>query len=116
MATALPRPFLSLAELPAISSSTLKNRFGEAVQQAQGGAVAIQRHHRTEFVLVDASQYEHLLRSQGVMLDALGEKFDLMVAKMNTPPARRAVAQLFGATPGALGKAAVRAGLRNRGR
>lgn len=99
----------SLAHLPAVPTSDLKNRFGEICQSARKGAVAITRHHRVEFVLLPAAQYEELNQARTAPLEALAAQFDDMVAKMDTPAAKRGVKGLFSAKPSALGATAVKA-------
>lgn len=94
--------------LPAMTASELKNNFGLASQQAAKGALAITRHNRAEFVLMPVQEYVELQRARQAPLDGLATQFDAMVAKMNTPAARRGVVALFKATPGQLGKVAVK--------
>lgn len=94
--------------LPAMTATELKNNFGLASLQAAKGALAITRHNRAEFVLMPVQEYAELQRARQAPLDGLAGQFDAMVAKMNTPAARRGVAALFKATPGQLGKVAVK--------
>ncbi|MGH7946313.1 MAG: type II toxin-antitoxin system Phd/YefM family antitoxin [Opitutaceae bacterium] len=105
----------ALAGLPTVTASSLKNNFGEASMQASKGALAITRHNRAEFVLMPVGQYVELQRSRQAPLDALAAQFEAMVARMNTPAAKRGIAKLFKATPAELGKSAVKAA-RVRGR
>lgn len=83
--------------------------FGEVALQAMKGAVAITRHQRAEFVLLPVDQYLALQEAQAAPLEDLASQFDAMVARMNTPAAKRGVAKLFQATPTELGKSAVMA-------
>ena len=98
-----------LASLPVVTASDLKNRFGKVIVQALKEPVAITRRQRAEFVLLPAAQYLALQQARTAPLEALTSEFDAMVARMNTPAAKRGVAKLFAAGPAALGKAAVKA-------
>lgn len=99
----------AISGLRAVTASDLKNRFGAVSAQAKSGAVAITRHGRAEFVLLAVERYLELQQARTAPLEALGAEFDAMVARMNAPAAKRGVAQLFQATPAALGKSAVKA-------
>ncbi len=105
----------AIASLPAVTASDLKNNFGEVSAQALKGPLAITRHQRAEFVLLPVDQYLELQQARTAPLDALTSQFDAMVARMNTPAAKRGVAKLFQASPAGLGKAAVKAARANRG-
>lgn len=113
MAHTAPAPhavgFSSVADLSEVSASVLKNKFSEVVRLASSGPLAVSRHNRREFVILTAGQYEELQQSRRAPLESLTAEFDQMVARMNTPKARRAAAALFSAGPKALGKAAVNA-------
>jgi prevent-host-death family protein len=98
-----------ISGLRTVTASDLKNKFGEVIAQALKGAVAITRHQRAEFVLLPVEQYLELQEARTASLDALTSEFDAMVARMNTPAARRGVDQLFKAAPAALGTSAVKA-------
>ena len=101
--------FGSVDELPEVTSSVLKNKFSEVARRAAREPLAITRHNRREFVILTAEQYEELQQSRRAPLASLTAEFDQMVAKMNTPKAKRATAALFSASSKALGKAAVNA-------
>jgi antitoxin Phd len=113
MSNAAPAPhasgFSSVADLPEVTASVLKNKFSEVARRASSAPLAVSRHNRREFVILAAGQYEELQRSRRAPLESLTAEFDQMVAKMNTPKAKRATAALFSASPKALGKAAVKA-------
>ena len=99
----------AISGLQAVTASDLKNNFGEVSVKAMKGALAITRHQRAEFVLLPVEQYLELQQARTAPLDALTSQFDAMVARMNTPTAKRGVAKLFQASPAALGKSAVKA-------
>lgn len=101
--------FSPVAELPEVTASVLKNKFSEIARLAAREPVAVSRHKRREFVILTSAQYEEMRESRLAPLAALAVEFDQMVAKMNTPEARRATASLFSASGKALGKAAVKA-------
>ena len=113
MANTAPAPhafgFASVADMSEVSASVLKNKFSEVARLASNGPLAVSRHNRREFVILTAGQYEELQQSRRAPLESLTAEFDQMVAKMNTPQAKRATAALFSASPKALGKAAVNA-------
>ena len=101
--------FSSVADLSEVTASVLKNKFSEVARLASSGPLAVSRHNRREFVILTAAQYEELQQSRRAPLESLAAEFDQMVAKMNTPKAKRATAALFTASPKALGKAAMNA-------
>ena len=98
-----------IGDLPVVSASEVKNRFGEIATRALKGALAIQRHQRTELVLMPMEEYVALRKGRLASLDDLSSRFDAMVARMNTPAAKRGAKGLFNASPAALGKSAVKA-------
>ena len=112
---ALPAPaphafgFASIADLSEVTASVLKNKFSEVARLASSAPLAVSRHNRREFVILTAGHYEELQQSRRAPLESLTAEFDQLVAKMNTPKAKRATAALFSASPQALAKAAVNA-------
>ena len=113
MANPAPAPhafgFSSVADLAEVTSSVLKNKFSEVARLASSGPLAVSRHNRREFVILTAAQYEELQQSRRAPLESLAAEFDQMVARMNTPKAKRATSALFSATSAALGRAAMKA-------
>lgn len=113
MANTAPAPhafgFASVADLPEVTASVLKNKFSEVARLASVAPLAVSRHNRREFVILTAAQYEEFQQNRRTPLDTLAGEFDQLVAKMNTPKARRATASLFAASGKALGEAAVKA-------
>jgi antitoxin Phd len=112
MANTAPAPhsfgFASIADLSEITASVLKNKFSEVARLASNGPLAVSRHHRREFVILTAAQYEELQQSRRAPLESLTAEFDQMVAKMNTPAGKRATDALFAATSADLGRAFVK--------
>lgn len=101
--------FSPIADLPAITTSDLKNKFSEVARLTAREPLAVSRHNRREFVILTAAQYDEFQKSRRAPLETLAAEFDQMVAKMNTPKAKRATASLFSASGKALGKAAANA-------
>lgn len=101
--------FSSVADLPAVTASLLKNKFGEVARRASAAPLAVSRHNRREFVILTAEQYESLQQSRRAPLEKLSAEFDELVASMQTGKARRATASLFMSSSKTLGKAAVNA-------
>jgi len=112
MANTVPAPhsfgFASIADLSEITASVLKNKFSEVARLASSGPLAVSRHHRREFVILTAEQYEELQQSRRAPLESLTAEFDQMVAKMNTPAGKQATAALFAATSADMSRAFVK--------
>lgn len=90
--------FASVATLPDISASDLKNKFSEVVRLASREPLAVTRHNRREFVILTADHYEELQQLRLAPLKTLTADFDQMVAKMNTPKDQAARASFFKAS------------------
>ncbi len=63
---------------------------------------------------VSATQAKSLSRASSEALDALRNKLEDLLKRMQTPAARKGMESAFNADPAALGKAAVEAGRRRR--
>jgi antitoxin Phd len=99
-----------LVDVPVVSASRLKNEFGTVFEQAAlSGAVVITRHDTPRAVLLSYAEFEALTASATPALDDLSDRFDKMLATMQTPEAKAGVAAAFDATPDELGAAAVEA-------
>lgn len=90
--------FASVATLPEVSASVVKNKFSEVARLASREPLAVSRHHRREFVILTAEHYEELHQSRLGPLKTLTADFDRMVEKMNTPADRAGRAQFFKAS------------------
>ena len=101
--------FASVDSLPEITASVLKNKFSDVARLASREPLAVTRHNRREFVILTAEHYEELQQSRRAPLENLTAEFDQLVARMNTPKAKRAAASLFPAKSAQLGKAALKA-------
>jgi prevent-host-death family protein len=99
-----------LVDVPAVAATRLKNEFGAVLEQAlRGGAVAITRHDSPKAVLVSYDEFQSLVKARAPDLNDLRAEYDVLLASMQTPAAKKGMAAAFAATPPALGRAAVRA-------
>nr|WP_256251160.1 type II toxin-antitoxin system prevent-host-death family antitoxin [Mycobacterium malmoense] len=99
-----------LVDAPTVTASRLRNEFGTVFEQAAlGGAVVITKHDTPRAVLLSYAEFVALVESATPALDDLGERFDELLATMQTPKAKAGVAAAFDATPEELGAAAVKA-------
>jgi antitoxin Phd len=100
----------------AIQSFTItefKERAREVIDLvAERKAVAISRHRVPEVVLISALDYAEFVTLRRERLDFLTQRYDQMVARMQTPEAAAGVDALFNATPEELGRAAIAAAKR----
>jgi antitoxin Phd len=100
----------NLVDVPTVTASRLKNEFGAVFEEAAlSGAVVITKHNTPRAVLVSYTEFEALTASTTPALDDLSERFDTLLASMQTPDAKAGVAAAFNATPDELGAAAVKA-------
>ena len=99
-----------LVDVPTVSATRLRNEFGTVFEQATvDGAVLITKHDAPKAVLLSYAEFEALTKSATPVLDDLSERFDELLATMQTPEAKAGVAAAFNATPQELGAAAVKA-------
>ena len=99
-----------LVDLPTVAATRVKNEFGAVLEQAlRGGAVAITRHDTPKAVLIAYDEFEALVRDRASSLYDLHAEYDVLLARMQTPAAKRGMAAAFDATPAQLGRAAVKA-------
>jgi antitoxin Phd len=75
-------------------------------------AVAISRHSVAEVVLISALDYAEFVTLRRERLNFLTQRYDQMMARMQTPEAAAGVDALFNATPEELGRAAIAAAKR----
>jgi antitoxin Phd len=100
----------NLVDVPTVTASRLKNEFGAVFEQAAlSGAVVITKHNTPRAVLVSYTEFEALAASTTPALDDLSERFDTLLATMQTADAKAGVAAAFNATPDELGAAAAKA-------
>jgi antitoxin Phd len=99
-----------LVDVPMVTASRLKNEFGTVFEEAAlNGAVVITKHDTPRAVLLSYAEFEALTATATPALDDLSERFDKLLAAMQTPRAKAGVAAAFDATPEELGAAAVKA-------
>ena len=79
-----------------------------------GGAVAITRHDTPKAVLVSYDEFQSLVKARSRTLDDLGTEFDALLARIQTPRARKGIKAAFNASPAELGRAAVKATRKHR--
>ncbi len=104
-----------LIDVPAVAATRLKNEFGAVLDQAvRGGAVAITRHDTPRAVLVSYDEFQALIRERSPSLHDLTAEYDVLLPRLQTPAARKSMAEAFNATPAALGRAAVKAARKRR--
>ncbi|HKC24646.1 MAG TPA: type II toxin-antitoxin system Phd/YefM family antitoxin [Thermoanaerobaculia bacterium] len=96
--------------MPTFTATDAKNEFGRVLDTAvEKGAVAITRRDAPRAVLLSIDEFDALVSAGGRTLDTLTAEFDQLLARMQTPKVRRAMAAAFDATPARLGGAAVAA-------
>ena len=99
-----------LVDVQSVPATTLKNEPGSVIERvAAGEAVAITRHNRPRAVLVSYEDFQELARARGAALEGLSAEFDRLLASMQAPAAKRAVAEAFASTPAQLGRSAAAA-------
>ena len=99
-----------LVDVPMVAASRFKNEFGAVFEEATlGGAVVITKHNTPKAVLLSYAEFEALTASATPALDDLSERFDQLMATMQTPKAKAGVTAAFDPTPEELGAAAVKA-------
>ena len=97
-------------EPSSVSASEAKSAFGRVLEMAiHGGAVVITRHDVPKAVLISVENFNELSGAAETRLDTLDREFDALLARMQTPRARRGMKTAFAASGKQLGKAAVAA-------
>ena len=99
-----------LVNISTVAATRVKNEFAAILDQAaSGGAVAITRHDTPKAVLLSYEEFESLVKARARTLDDLSTEFEELLARMQTPGAKKGVATAFNASPAQLGRAAVAA-------
>jgi len=101
-------------EVASFTATDAKNEFGRLLKKAVRGPVVITRNDEPEAVMVSFDEFRDLAGARESKLEALSKEFDALLAKMQTPDARRGMKAAFDATPARMGEAAV-AAARKRG-
>lgn len=93
-----------------IPASLAKNRFARVIDDAtQGREVFITRHKSPKVVVISVEKYNALSAATRSVLDRLTAQFDARLAAMQTAESQRAMNKAFHASPGELGRAALKA-------
>jgi antitoxin Phd len=91
-----------------MTATKVKNRMGQVLDRViQGETILIMRHEIPKAAVIPMAEFEKLFSPQEEGLGALSRKYDTMLARMQTPAARRGMKAAFDASPERLGKAAV---------
>lgn len=97
-------------EPSSVTASDAKSEFGRVLEMAvQGGAVVITKHDAPKAVLISVENFNALSGAAEAKLDTLNREFDALLARMQTPKARRGMKTAFAASGKQLGKTAVAA-------
>jgi prevent-host-death family protein len=102
-------------EAASVTASEAKSEFGRVLEMAiHGDAVVITKHAAPKAVLISVEHFNALSGAAETRLDTLDSEFDALLARTQTPKARRGMKAAFAASGKQLGKAAV-AATRKRG-
>jgi antitoxin Phd len=104
-----------LVDIQTVAATRLKNEFGTILEQAvRTGAVAITRHDTPKAVLLSYEEFQALVKARSPSLSDLTAEYDALLARMQTPKARKGMAAAFNASPAQLGRAALRQARKRR--
>ncbi len=104
-----------LIDVSRVAATKVKNEFGNILEKAmQGEAIAITRHDAPKAVLISYEEFLRLSEHQAPNLGDLSVEFDALLSRMQTPKAKKSMAQAFNAAPDELGRAAVETARRSR--
>jgi len=92
-----------------MTATKVKNQMGEVLDRVmQGQVVVITRHETPKAAVIPMAEFERLAQTTEQQLSALSGKYDAMLARMQTPKARKRMKAAFDASPRALAKAALK--------
>jgi len=101
-------PWVRGSKAVRMTATTAKNRMGEVLDKVmQGEVVLITRHETPKAAVIPMAEYAKLSGAPDEGLAALSRKYDAMLARMQTPAARKGMKAAFDAKPKQLGRAAV---------
>jgi antitoxin Phd len=104
-----------LIDILTVAASRFKNEFAAIFEMAAlGRAVAITKHDSPKAVLLSYAEFESLVKARSPALDDLSAQFDGLLARLQTPKARKGMAAAFNASPAELGRAATKAAAKKR--
>lgn len=102
--------FGDLVTIPAVAAGEARHRFGALLDHATStGPVAITRRYTTRAVLMSVEEFESLASGRQSSLAALDPELGDLLAKMQSPQARKGIAAAFTYTPAELGEASRKA-------
>jgi len=103
-------PVLGGGQAPIRMNATkVKNQMGQVLDEVmQGKIVLITRHETPKAAVIPMAEFEKLSRATGERLSMLSRKYDAMLARMQTPAARKGMKAAFDASPKQLAQAALR--------
>ncbi|MCE9581552.1 MAG: type II toxin-antitoxin system Phd/YefM family antitoxin [Planctomycetes bacterium] len=94
-------------------ASALRNSTADVLENVLiSGAVVITRHEKDKAVILSIEAFRRLAEARYDELAALRAKFGGLLAKMQTPAARKGLRDAFEASPAEMGKAAAKAAKR----
>jgi len=100
-------------ELSSLTASEAKAEFARVLEiAAGGGAVVVTKHDAPKAVVISVENFNALAAAAGTNLDSLDREFDALLARMQTPKARRGMKTAFDASERQLSKAAAAASRR----
>lgn len=104
-----------LVEMDEIPASEVKSSFGEVLERVTAtGGVVITRHQVPKAAVLSWEEFEALNRARTESLEALAGEFVDLLARLQRPAVKSALAGAFEATPAELGRSAVAAARRKR--
>ena len=96
-----------------LSATEAKNKLGQALEEViRGGTVVITRHRAPKAVLISFEEYQELSKRPESGLDSIEKEFDALLARMQSPKARKAIRAAWKATPAQIARAATAAARR----
>jgi prevent-host-death family protein len=97
-----------IGEAIRMTATKVKNRMGDVLDRVmQGEVVLITRHETPKAAVIPMAEFEKLSRAPDKVLSGLSRKYDAMLARMQTPEARKRMKAAFSATPKQLAEAAL---------
>ena len=91
-----------------MTATKVKNRMGHVLDRVmQGEIVLITRHETPRAAVVPIAEFERLSGTPDRVLSGLSKKYDAMLARMQSPEARKRMKAAFKATPKQLAEAAL---------
>src|SRR3990167_7821855 len=94
-----------LVDIRSVPATRLKNEFGTIFEQSvRSGAVAITKHDTARDILISVEEFESRVGERSRSLDALSGQFEGLLARMQTPAAKKGMAAALDRKSGEQGK------------